>query len=433
MSNSPSESGPAEARGTCIHNGSGPDCENTDCPVRGYKAWACPVKVTPQCEAHEVSVKITDSAQNPEVDRAFRSALVLVDHAIGREQAALAHVRLLEKDRHPDGPTQESVELEAERGRLSVENEFLQKMLKACRASHIKLRKQIIGAPSKGEKVEVRAACRRRMPLDGADAQALEHALTITEGERDAAVSAGAELSRQLGRWIDKESAAIQRADKAEAKLIGHRDGKCNCDECRILAISAERDELDTECEALRTQRDDAQGRYERALETADKSAYERWRLPAGELLRLCKEAEAYTSASDPEGGMGRYAAVPSIGTDKIREVLSARGTSTTPATAERENERTEKDVFLEARPWLNHEGRKVPCRKCGSEFMEPKVNGMEHARLVQKDPVYWERVPCVIQCDDCGNETVLWAAGAASAWEQWIVENSPATPKAGG
>lgn len=32
----------------------------------------------------------------------------------------------------------------------------------------------------------IREACRRRMPLDGADAQALEHALTITERERDA-------------------------------------------------------------------------------------------------------------------------------------------------------------------------------------------------------------------------------------------------------
>lgn len=39
------------------------------------------------------------------------------------------------------------------------------------------------------ERLTVREACRRRMPLDGADAQALEHALTITEGERDDAIS----------------------------------------------------------------------------------------------------------------------------------------------------------------------------------------------------------------------------------------------------
>lgn len=37
------------------------------------------------------------------------------------------------------------------------------------------------------EKLTVREACRRRMPLDGADAQALEHALSMTEDERDEA------------------------------------------------------------------------------------------------------------------------------------------------------------------------------------------------------------------------------------------------------
>jgi len=40
----------------------------------------------------------------------------------------------------------------------------------------------------------VREACRKRTPLDGADAQALEHALTITEHERDRALA----WSRQL-------------------------------------------------------------------------------------------------------------------------------------------------------------------------------------------------------------------------------------------
>lgn len=42
--------------------------------------------------------------------------------------------------------------------------------------------------------ITVREACRRKMPLDGADAQALEHALTMTERERDAAY---AELNKQ--------------------------------------------------------------------------------------------------------------------------------------------------------------------------------------------------------------------------------------------
>jgi hypothetical protein len=43
-------------------------------------------------------------------------------------------------------------------------------------------------APAPGlAALTVREACRRRHPLDGADAEALEHALTITERERDEA------------------------------------------------------------------------------------------------------------------------------------------------------------------------------------------------------------------------------------------------------
>ena len=41
---------------------------------------------------------------------------------------------------------------------------------------------------SDGAAETVRTACRRRCSLDGADAQALENALTITERERDAAL-----------------------------------------------------------------------------------------------------------------------------------------------------------------------------------------------------------------------------------------------------
>ena len=35
----------------------------------------------------------------------------------------------------------------------------------------------------------VREACKRRIPLDGADAEALEHAVTMTEKERDKAIT----------------------------------------------------------------------------------------------------------------------------------------------------------------------------------------------------------------------------------------------------
>ena len=55
------------------------------------------------------------------------------------------------------------------------------------------------------KRITVREACRRRMPLDGADAQALEHALTITERERDAAL---ADLTT-LRRWQQEAAAAL--------------------------------------------------------------------------------------------------------------------------------------------------------------------------------------------------------------------------------
>lgn len=38
----------------------------------------------------------------------------------------------------------------------------------------------------KKQKLTIREACQQRIPLDGIDAQALEHALTRTENERDA-------------------------------------------------------------------------------------------------------------------------------------------------------------------------------------------------------------------------------------------------------
>jgi len=72
----------------------------------------------------------------------------------------------------------------------------------------------------------------------------------------------------------------------------------------------------------------------------------------------------------------------------------------------------------------LNHPGRLVPCKKCGGGFPGPKVNTMAEAEYVQGDQHNWDRIKCKIQCDDCGNETALWAVGYASAWEQWIAEN---------
>ena len=63
------------------------------------------------------------------------------------------------------------------------------------------------------EIVTVREACRRRMPLDGVDAQALEHALTITERERNTARTEGETLRKELSqmRALDKVDCAAMR------------------------------------------------------------------------------------------------------------------------------------------------------------------------------------------------------------------------------
>lgn len=53
----------------------------------------------------------------------------------------------------------------------------------------------------------VRSAARKRMPIDGADAQALEHAITITENERDILLARVTELEAS----VDRESQMVDR------------------------------------------------------------------------------------------------------------------------------------------------------------------------------------------------------------------------------
>ncbi len=81
------------------------------------------------------------------------------------------------------------------------------------------------------ERPRVRDACRRRMPLDGADAQALEHALAITERERDAAhaegVREGLEKAAQLGTRLAR---FLRKAEHAGSCPASYRDvDPCNC------------------------------------------------------------------------------------------------------------------------------------------------------------------------------------------------------------
>lgn len=66
----------------------------------------------------------------------------------------------------------------------------------------------------------VREACRQGLPLDGADAKALEHALTLTEKERDAARAA---YQRQKAEALDA-FAALREAQKTVLAAAEKKD-----------------------------------------------------------------------------------------------------------------------------------------------------------------------------------------------------------------
>lgn len=80
------------------------------------------------------------------------------------------------------------------------------------------------------EPTTARGAARARRPLDGADAQALEGALAMTEQERDAAIAERDRLRRELEAWRDNAMnhaltgdlyAALSVADRLDAILRG--------------------------------------------------------------------------------------------------------------------------------------------------------------------------------------------------------------------
>ena len=79
------------------------------------------------------------------------------------------------------------------------------------------------GTPEKKRKpIEVREACRRRLPLDGADAQALEHAITIAEEERDA-------LREQLAE-ADGVVYLVQRSEHSGRVFFSRPDAETEVD-----------------------------------------------------------------------------------------------------------------------------------------------------------------------------------------------------------
>lgn len=73
------------------------------------------------------------------------------------------------------------------------------------------------------EGMTIRQAARERCPLDGADAQALEHAVTITELERDKLLDAIALAVEELREHV---------ADGCAGADGTSREGACS--ECRL-------------------------------------------------------------------------------------------------------------------------------------------------------------------------------------------------------
>lgn len=116
--------------------------------------------------------------------------------------------------------------------------------------------------------ITIREACRRRMPLDGADAQCLEHAITITERERDEwkarVENTEADLRECLKRadWLQGEctdakgalAVETQHRREAEARLALLAESGTGYSQETVDAITKERETLRGEVARL-TQR----------------------------------------------------------------------------------------------------------------------------------------------------------------------------------
>jgi hypothetical protein len=64
--------------------------------------------------------------------------------------------------------------------------------------------KDALDGKKPGALLKIREECRKKRTLSGADAQALEHALTITERERDTAISKFQSHNRQLRKLLSQ-------------------------------------------------------------------------------------------------------------------------------------------------------------------------------------------------------------------------------------
>ena len=102
----------------------------------------------------------------------------------------------------------------------------------------------------KSENITVREACRRRKPLDGVDAESLEHALTITERERDAAVVANAGLRSPACPSCGNTPFDSPRDSCSTCFGTGRVSIQAREDALVLEAVTATRDQCDSEAAA---------------------------------------------------------------------------------------------------------------------------------------------------------------------------------------
>jgi hypothetical protein len=86
-------------------------------------------------------------------------------------------------------------------------------------AERDELREQWVEPRDRAKYTPARSGARDRVPLDGAEAQALEHALTITERERDQAREQAAKLAEELER-----TKTLLTEDRAELRELRDRE-----------------------------------------------------------------------------------------------------------------------------------------------------------------------------------------------------------------
>jgi len=101
-------------------------------------------------------------------------------------------------------------------------------------------------------KISVREACRKRIPLGGADAQALEHALTITERERDSFRTESEQLKIEIEEYYGVEGRCS----------VGHNKRLTSTLAGQPVCVACERDAArEALCQILEALEEDDAGR----------------------------------------------------------------------------------------------------------------------------------------------------------------------------